>query len=116
MRRAERAEVERDEAIAERDRLAETLRLRSEALDRVVAENDELRRYADRAADRADPLAAEATIRANKAEARLARVEALGNDADLAMDLWWKTTGDDWAVPSWLPSRFLRNALAGSDG
>ena len=37
--------------------------------------------------------------------------ERAWTDAE-AMDLWWKTCEDEWAVPEWLPGKFLRAALA----
>lgn len=46
------------------------------------------------------------------AEAKVARLKALAADGQRAMDLWWRTTGDDWPVPEDMPSRFLRVVLA----
>lgn len=44
-----------------------------------------------------------------------ARIERLERDETGAMDLWWRATDDDWAVPNWAPGRFLaevRRSLA----
>lgn len=70
-------------AAAERDQLAETLRLRSEALDRVVAENERLRADLDAAREAysiANEQMAGATERAAERDRALARVEALADE------------------------------------
>ena len=43
--------------------------------------------------------------------AGVAYIESLTKREQAAMDLWWRASGDDWAVPDDLPGKFLREVL-----
>ena len=48
-------------------------------------------------------------IRQAKAEALREAIAQVSDDA--AMDAWWEASDDGWAVPPYLPARFLRHWL-----
>ena len=50
--------------------------------------------------------------RLREAEQLVQRLWVLARHTDLAMDLWWQASDDNWAVPDGLPSRFLEFSLA----
>ena len=50
--------------------------------------------------------------RLREAEQLVQRLWVLARHTDLAMDLWWQASDDNWAVPDSLPSRFLEFSLA----
>lgn len=49
-------------------------------------------------------------------ETRLDWLERLAANQEVAMDLWWTTTGDDQPVPEHLPAAYLQAALRWADG
>lgn len=61
--------------------------------------------------------AALAQVEAAKATARrdaLTEIDSLSRDEQRAMDLWWKACAEEWAVPDWLPGKFLTEVLRAS--
>lgn len=58
-----------------------------------------------------DGAEAQALAWAMERDADLDDLERMASRPDRAMDVWWTTTGDDWAVPNDLPAKFLKAAL-----